>query len=131
MQLLLPVLLWENMYLTLPEATTMYNSIITPVIEIISGKNMYLQSQSANEDLIYFVISIVFAESSTEIRDSSADSSQLLTKDCYFWRCINSLINLDPTKATKCDGSGPKTFGSCVDYASLYLWTLGNLILLF
>ena len=66
------------MYLTLPEATTMYNSIITPVIEVISGKNMYLESQSANEDLIYFVISIVFAEGSTEIRDSSADSSQPL-----------------------------------------------------
>ena len=68
----------KNMYLTLPEATTMYNSITTPVIQVISGKNMYLQSQSANEDLIYFVSSIVFAESSTEIRDSSADSSQPL-----------------------------------------------------
>ena len=66
------------MYLTLPEATTMGNSITTPVIQVISGKNMYLQSQSANEDLIYFVSSIVFAESSTEIRDSSADSSQPL-----------------------------------------------------
>ena len=68
----------KKYYLTLPEATAMYNSITIPVIQVISGKNMCLQSQSANEDLINFVISIVFTEGSTEIRDSSADSSQCL-----------------------------------------------------
>jgi len=96
-------------------------------------ESLYFQSESASEDLLkaelfnkYFYS--IFTKTSTEtpepFANSLSDNHNSLSDDYNSLSEITideedvytALSNLDPTKATGCDGIGPKILKNCVDY---------------
>jgi len=87
---------------------------------------LYFQSESASEDLlkadlsnIYFYS--IFTKASTEapepfVNSSSNDHKSLSETTIDEEDMYTALSNLDPTKATGCDGIGPKILKNCADY---------------